>query len=136
MRLRLVRHLTTSEVLHNLEKRYGSLADLKNRLRKDPENFLYQMDLETWQQHLKHPPRVVEEKETIHLQDLQLWDLKLLQIIKKENPHSIGELSTLVGQDTESQVHRLAKEGLLKLVAGPEGTQKPVVAFNIIEIEI
>lgn len=92
--LRLVRHSEKGELIQNLEQRYRSRDELQKRLKNDPKNLLYQLDLEKWQQLVAHPDQVVVETETIRMKNLQLLDLKLLQIIKKETPHSILELST------------------------------------------
>lgn len=141
MRLKLVRRKRGSELIQFLEDRYGSLPELERRIKKDPENFLYQLDLEKWQYHLDNPKAVVEERETIIIRDpeIDLCDLKLLEVIKKQNPTSLVNLSSMLNQGLEElqpRVQRLAQEGLLKLIAGPEGDEIPLVDFNMIEIEI
>lgn len=140
MQLKLVRHTRGWEFIQNLEDRYGTREDLERLIKKDPENFLYHLDLEKWQYHLKNPHAVVEERETIFLRDpsLKLLDLKVLEVIRNEKPTSLDDLSSILEEDLETiqqQVHRLAQEGLLKMVAGPDQVQIPVVDFEKIEIE-
>lgn len=140
MQLKLVRHTRGWEYIQNLEDRYGTREDLERLIEKDPENFLYQLDLEKWRYYQEHPQAVVEERETIFLQDpsIGLWDLKVLEVIRKEKPTSLRDLSSILEEDPETiqhQVHRLAREGLLKLIAGPDQGKMPVVDFEKIEIE-
>ncbi len=141
MKLKLVRQLKGSEVIRNLNVKYGSVDNLKELIKKDPENFLYQHDLENWLLYQKHPHRVIEERETIFLNysEIRRSDLKLLEIIKKQNPSSISKLSAILNQDLEEvqpQVQRLAMDGLLKLVPGPQDDERPVVNFVKIEFEL
>lgn len=140
MQLKLVRHTRGWEYIQNLEDRYGTREDLERLIKKDPENFLYQLDLEKWSYYQEHPQAVVEERETIFLQDasIDLWDLKVLEVIRKEKPTSLRDLSSILEEDAETiqhQVHRLARDGLLKLEPGPDQGKIPVVDFVKIEIE-
>lgn len=140
MQLKLVRHTRGFEFIQNLEDRYGTREDLERLIKKDPENFLYQLDLEKWRHHQEHPLAVVEERETIFITDPQipLLDLKLLEVIRKEKPTSLRDLSSILEEDLETiqpRVHRLSREGLLKLEPGPDQMKIPVVDFNKIEIE-
>jgi len=141
MKLKLIRYTTRGELIKNLEDRYGSRDNLKTLIKKDPENFLYHLDWETWQHHQENPRALVEESETIFLRNQQigLHHLNLLKVIKKEKPNSIDNLSSILNQDPEEvkkQVQILAQEGLLKLVPGPDGDEIPLVDFKKIEIEI
>lgn len=140
MQLKLVRHTRGWEYVQNLEDRYGTREDLERLIKMDPENFLYHLDLEKWHNYQKHPQTVVEERETIFLTDPQihLLDLKLLEVIKKEKPTSLRDLSSILEEDLETiqhQVQRLSQEGLLKLEPGPDRGKIPVVDFEKIEIE-
>ncbi len=141
MILKLVREMTGREFVQKLEDKYGNLDKLDRLIEKEPENVLYPLDREDWFYHLKHPDATVKDKETIFLQDLKIGmeDLKMLDVIKKEHPPSIRNLSYILDKDLKTvqpRVHRLEKEGLLKLERGPKNAKRPVVNFNKIEIEI
>ncbi len=63
----------------------------------------------------------------------------MLDTIKNQHPTSIRNLSYTLEKDLKSvqpKVHRLAKEGLIKLEHGSKNAKRPVVNFNKIEIEI
>ncbi|EKQ54187.1 MAG: hypothetical protein B655_0989 [Methanobacterium sp. Maddingley MBC34] len=141
MILKLIREMTGKELVLKFKEKYGSVDTLKRLIKNDPENVLYPLDLEDWLYHLEHPEAMVPESETIFLQDLKIdmSDLKLLDVIKNKHPTSIRNLSYILEKDLKTiqpKVHKLAKEGLLKLEPGPKNAKKPVVNFNKIEIEI
>lgn len=95
MILKLVREMKGNEFVQQLKEKYGFLDNLKRLIKKDPENVLYPLDLEDWLYHLEHPQAKVTQSETIFLKDLKIdmSDLKLLDVIKKEHPTSIRNLS-------------------------------------------
>lgn len=140
MILKLVREMKGSEFVQKMEEKYGQTSNLERLIVKDPENLLYPMDLEDWLYHLDHPEAIFKESETIFLKDLKIdmSDLKLLDVIKKEHTRSIRNLAHILDRDIKSvqpRVKRLADEGLLKLEMDLNA-KKPVVNFNKIEIEI
>ncbi len=66
-------------------------------------------------------------------------DLELLDVIKKEHPKSIRNLSTIMNKDikvVQPKVSKLAESGLIKLEPGLKNAKRPVVDFNKIVIEI
>lgn len=66
-------------------------------------------------------------------------DLELLEVIKREQPKSIKNLSQIINQDIKTvkpKVQKLAEGGLLKFEPGPKNAKKPVVNYDKIEIEI
>jgi hypothetical protein len=141
MILKLVKEMNGQEFVQNLEKKYSSVDHLKRLIENDPENVLYPLDLEDWLYHLEHPQATVRETETIFLKDLRIdmSDLKLLDAIKNKHPKSIRNLSNILNKDIKTvqpKIHRLEKEGLLKLEPGPKNAKKPIVNFDKIEIEI
>lgn len=142
MILKLIKLRKGSEFIKELELNYGSLDKLKRLLQKDPENALYQLDLEDWEHYLENPDDVVETRDTIFLNNetnLLMSDLTLLDIIKKENPKSIRNLSHILNKDIKSvqpKVSRLAEEGFIKFEHGAKNAKKPIVNYDKIEIEI
>lgn len=117
------------------------MENLQRLIKKDPDNLLYPLDYDDWLYYLEHPDEVIETEDVIFLKDtdLKMSDLELLDIIKKEHPKSIRNLSHILNKDIKSvqpKVSKLAKTGLLKLEQGPKNAKKPVINFNRIEIEI
>lgn len=141
MILKLVREMKGNEFVQQLKEKYGSLDNLKRLIKKDPENVLYPLDLEDWLYHLEHP--------RLRLPNLKPSSLRTLKLIcrilnywtssKRSIPPPFVTFPILLEKDLKSvqpRVHRLAREGLLKLEPGPKNAKRPVVTFNKIEIEI
>lgn len=141
MILKLIKERKGSEFVKEMEETYRSIEYLNRLIQKHPQNVLYPLDLDDWMYYLEHPDDIIKTTDVIFLKDLDLKmsDLKLLDIIKKENPSSIRNLSNIVKKDIKTvqpKVKRLAEEGLVKFEHGPKNAKKPVVNFNKIEIEI
>lgn len=142
MILKLVKEMTGEEFIQLLEKEYRSLDKLKRLIERDPENALYQLDLDDWKYHLEHPDEIVKQSETLFLKDLkiELSDLELLDVIRKEHPNSIRALARAINKDyktVQPKIHKLAEGGLVKFEEGPKkNMKKPVVNYNKIEIEV
>ena len=142
MILKLVKEMTGEEFIQLLEKEYRSLDNLKRLIERDPENALYQLDLDDWKYHLEHPDEIVKQSETLFLKDLkiELSDLELLDVIRKEHPNSIRALAKAINKDyktVQPKIHKLAEGGLVKFEEGPKkNMKKPVVNYNKIEIEV
>lgn len=141
MMLKLKREMIGAEFVQQMEEKYESIDKLKRLIEKDPENPLYTLDLDDWIYHLEHPEAKIEQEDIIFIQDtdLKMSDLQLLDVIKKEHPKSIRNLSHIMNKDIKTiqpKVSKLAESGLLKFEHGPKNAKKPVVNFNKIEIEI
>ena len=142
MILKLVKEMTGEEFIQLLEKEYRSLDNLKRLIERDPENALYQLDLDDWKYHLEHPDEIVKQSQTLFVKDLkiELSDLELLDVIRKEHPNSIRALAKAINKDyktVQPKIHKLAKGGLVKFEEGPKkNMKKPVVNYNKIEIEV
>jgi hypothetical protein len=141
MILKLIKKRDGSEFIQELEEKYGSIGNLQRLINKDPNNLLYPLDYDDWLYYLEHPREEIETEDVIFLKDtdLKMSDLELLDVIKKEHPQSIRNLSNILNKDIKTvhpKVSKLAKSGLLKLEKGPKNAKKPVVNFNKIEIEI
>ena len=141
MILKLVRERKGSEFVKELTKKYRSIDDLNRLIKENPENVLYPLDLDDWLYYMAHPEDTIKTNDVIFLKDLDLKmsDLKLLDVIKKEKPNSIRNLSSIIKKDLKTvqpKVKRLENEGLLKFEHGPKNAKKPIVNFNKIEIEI
>jgi predicted transcriptional regulator len=142
MILKLVKEMTGEEFIRLLEKEYRSLDNLKRLIERDPENALYQLDLDDWKYHLEHPDEIVKQSQTLFVKDLkiELSDLELLDVIRKEHPNSIRALAKAINKDyktVQPKIHKLAEGGLVKFEEGPKkNMKKPVVNYNKIEIEV
>jgi predicted transcriptional regulator len=142
MILKLVKEMTGEEFIQLLEKEYRSLDNLKRLIERDPENALYQLDLDDWKYHLEHPDEIVKQSQTLFVKDLkiELSDLELLDVIRKEHPNSIRALAKAINKDyktVQPKIHKLAEGGLVKFEEGPKkNMKKPVVNYNKIEIEV
>lgn len=141
MMLKLIKKRSGSEFIQELKEKYDSIEDLQRLMKKHPGNLLYPLDYDDWLYYLEHPDEIIETEDVIFLKDtdLKMSDLELLDVIKKEHPKSIRNLSKILDKDIKTvqpKVNKLAKSGLLKLEQGPKNAKKPVVNFNKIEIEI
>jgi len=90
------------------------MENLQRLIKKDPDNLLYPLDYDDWLYYLEHPDEVIETEDVIFLKDtdLKMSDLELLDIIKKEHPKSIRNLSHILNKDIKSvqpKVSKLAK---------------------------
>lgn len=142
MILKLVKEMNGKEFTQKLEQKYRSMDNLKKLISNDPENALYQLDLEDWTYHLENPDEKITETETIFVKDIkiELSDFKMLDAIKKEQPNSIRALARILEKDYKSvqpKVHRLVDGGFVKFEPGPKKNMKrPVVNYDKIEIEV
>lgn len=141
MILKLMKKRSGSKFIEELKEKYESLENLQRLIKKDPENLLYPLDYDDWLYFLEHPDEIIETEDTIFLKrtDLKMSDLELLDVIKKEHPKSIRNLSTIMNKDikvVQPKVSKLAESGLIKLEPGLKNAKKPVVDFNKIVIEI
>lgn len=141
MILKLLKEMTGAEFTKSLQEKYGSMNDLKRLIKKDPENPLYNLDLEDWIYHLEHPESKIKQEEIIFLKDIgiEMKDLELIDTIKNKHPKSIRNLSQIIEKDIKTvypKVKRLEEGGFLKLENGPKNSKIPVVNYNKIEIEI
>lgn len=141
MILKLVKELKGSEFVQKMEEQYGSIDNLEKLIKKEPENYLYSLDYDDWLFHLEHPNAPIKQTEVLFVDKfkIDITDLELLDVIKKEHPKSIRNLSNIVNKDIKTiqpKIKKLAESGLLKLELGPKNAKKPVVNYDKIEIEI
>lgn len=141
MMLKLIKKRKGSEFIQELKEKYTSQDTLKRLMEKKPDNLLYPLDFDDWLYYLEHPDEVIETEDVVFLNktNLKMSDLELLDVIKKEQPKSIRNLSHILNKDfktVQPKVTKLAQSGFLKLEQGPRNAKKPVVNFNRIEIEI
>ena len=101
MMLKLIKRRNGSEFIQELKDKYGSMENLQRLIKKDPDNLLYPLDYDDWLYYLEHPDEVIETEDVIFLKDtdLKMSDLELLDIIKKEHPKSIRNLSHILNKD-------------------------------------
>ena len=129
------------EKIRELEKKYGSLKNLKRKYKNDNENILLYSDLEDWKYFLKHPEEELEEGKTVFIEDINInkRDFELIKTIKDNNPRSISELAKLTNKEVsfvQKKVSALKKEGLLDFKYGTKNRKIPIVNYDKIEIVI
>lgn len=141
MILKLMKIRSGSKFIEELKEKYESLENLQRLIKKDPKNVLYPLDYDDWLYFLEHPDEEIKTEETMFLKKsaLKMSDLELLEVIKREHPKSIRNLSMILDKDIKTvqpKVSKLAESGLIKLEPGLKNAKKPVVDFNRIVIEI
>mgnify|MGYP001230878537 CR=1 FL=1 len=141
MILKLVKEMKGSEFVQKMEEKYGSMDKLERLIKNDPENYLYTLDLDDWIFHLEHSDAPIKQTEVLFVDKfkIDISDLELLDVIKKEHPKSIRNLSNIVNKDIKTvqpKIRKLTESGLIKLEHGPKNAKKPVVNYDKIEIEI
>ena len=93
-------------------------------------NMMFFTDLGAWKYYLNHPDETIKWTTTLFTEDLVISDveMKLLSLIKHNNPKSIRELAKLMKKDISSvqpKIKNLEKEGLLKLKDGVKNSKIP-----------
>lgn len=141
MILKLVKEMKGSEFVQKMEEQYGSMDNLQRLMKKESENYLYSLDLDDWLFHLEHPDAPIKQTEVLFVDKfkIEISDLELLDIIKREHPKSIRNLSNIVNKDIKTvqpKIKKLAESGLVKFEPGPKNAKKPIVNYDKIEIEI
>jgi len=129
------------EKIRELEKKYGSLKNLKRKFKNDTENMLLYSDLEDWKYFIKHPEEELEDGKTVFIEDINISkrDFELIKTIKDNNPNSISELAKLMNKEVsfiQKKVNTLKKEGLLDFKQGSKNRKIPIVDYDKIEIAI
>lgn len=89
---------TGKEIIKDYERKYGSMNNLKEIIKSDPENMKTNFDLEEWEYYLKHPDEKVKDGKTIYrdYNSITMLELELMNFIKHENPKSINELAKMI----------------------------------------
>jgi predicted MarR family transcription regulator len=141
MKITLIKDMTGKELIREFEDTYGSMERLKRILNKDPENMKLYTDMDEWKYFLEHPDENVQKKHIKFTDDINLGklELKLLNMIKSENPKSIRDLALKAEKDpsnVQNKINHLAEEGLISFEKGLKNSKKPVLNYDIIEIAI
>ena len=129
------------EKIIELEKKYGSLKNLKRKFKNDNENMTLYSDLEDWKYFLKHPEEELEDGKTIFIEDINISkrDFELIKTIKDKNPRSLSELAKLTNKEVsfvQKKVNALKKEGLIDFEYGSKNRKIPIVNYDKMEIVI
>ena len=141
IKITLSRKLKGTKLIKDFEYEYGSLENLKKLLEKDPENVLFQLNIDDWEYYLNHPENSIKEEQIIFTEDfnLEMFDLILMDCIKQEKPKSLGELSEMVQKEVKEVCPRLEgleKVGFVMLDKGPGDVLIPLLRFETLTIEI
>jgi predicted HTH transcriptional regulator len=132
---------TGKEIIKDYERKYGSMNNLKEIIKSDPENMKTNFDLEEWEYYLKHPDEKVKDGKTIYrdYNSITMLELELMNFIKHENPKSINELAKMIKKDKSTisrKISNLEKEGFINLIEGTKNSRIPVLNYDKIEIFI
>lgn len=138
MIISLIKEQTGKEILKELENKYGSIENLKDKWNRT-NNVLFYNDLETWKYYLKHPDRPYKQTHSIVTNRLNLTDLdmNLLEIINEKKPQSIRELARLINKDVatvQPKINNLSEKGFVEFKEGSKNSKIPYLTFNKIEI--
>jgi len=141
MKITLIKDMTGKELIKEFEDIYGSMERLERIFKKDPENMKLYTDLDEWEYFIKHPAENVQKKHIKFTEDINLGklELKLLSMIKSENPKSIRELAIKAEKDpsnVQNKINHLAEEGLITFEKGLKNSKKPILNYDKIEIAI
>jgi DNA-binding transcriptional MerR regulator len=140
IKITLTKDMLGKDLIKEFENTYGSIKDLKEIFEKDPENMKLYTDLDEWEYFLKHPEENIQKKHVKFTEDVNLskLDLKLLSMIKSEDPESINDLADKLRKDKKNiknKMNHLAKEGLVYFEKRLND-EKPVLIYDKIEIAI
>ena len=128
------------EVIKEFKEKYKNIENLE-KLYKDTGNPLYLVDMDNWELFKDNPDETLESMEIRVPNKLVLTDLeiKMLDLIKKENPKSIRELARFLDKDIKivhPKIKNLEETGLLELKDGVKNSKIPVLNYDKIEIAI
>ena len=140
MIINLIKKQKGYEVIKEFHKKYGSFENLE-KLYKDTGSNLFLVDLENWKIFQENPDETLESMEIKIADKLILTEieLKILDLIKNENPKSIRELARFLDKDIKiihPKIKNLEKTGLLELKDGVKNSKIPVMNYDKIEITI
>jgi len=139
--IRMINKTDGKGIIKNYEKEYGSIENLKQIIKSNPENMKTTFDLEEWEYYIKHPDEEVKDGKTIYRDSssISMLEVELMNFIKHESPKSISELSKMIHKDittVQKKIHNLEKEGFVKLIDGAKNSKIPVLNYDKIEIAI
>jgi len=128
------------EIIKEFKDKYRTIENLE-KLYKDTGNNLFLVDLENWNLFKDNPDEPVESMEIKIVDKLILTDfeIKILDLIKNENPKSIRELARFLNKDIKivhPKIKNLEENGLLELKDGVKNSKIPVMNYDRIEIAI
>ncbi len=139
MKVTLIREITGEELIHDLERTYGSINKLETLYERNPENMKIYTDLDNWKYYSNNLEEVIQECKTTITEKLSLGkvEMELLNLIKTQKPQSIRELARMIHKDIKTvhvKVKKLEKEGLIEFKKGPKNKKIPVMNYDKIEI--
>lgn len=137
MEVTFVNKRTGRDFIKELEIIYGSMDNLKELIKKDPEHPLYTLDLKDWMHLMDNPKDLVETNELILIDDFE-FELPEIHIIEEKNPLIALNFTDVDKNDLlETQLAFQIKSGeaMVKFEKG-SNTAKPVVSFKNIELQI
>ncbi|MGL6298851.1 MAG: hypothetical protein ACRC1M_06780, partial [Methanobacteriaceae archaeon] len=59
--MRMIKKTNGNAIIEDYIKTYGSIENLKNIIKRDPENVKTNYDLEEWEYYIKNPDEEVED---------------------------------------------------------------------------
>ena len=141
IKIKLIKEISGIDLVHKMEKNYGSLKGLEMIYNLHKENTKLLNDLNEWKYYLANPHEKIIQTKVYCTEDLNLdkIELELLNFIKNHEPRSINDLSNIASKDIGSvlrKVKKLEEEGLISFEKGLKNSKKPVLNHDKIEIAI
>ncbi|MCL2114962.1 MAG: winged helix DNA-binding protein [Methanobrevibacter sp.] len=142
IKIRLLRTISGKDLVHEFEKKYDTLENLKIMFQEDNENMELQMYIEDWEYFLNHPDEITEQEKILYSEKPHFTeiDLVLLSHIKNYKVKSITDLAKYFNKDVstiQKSVKKLKERGLIELEEGKANNmKKPVFNYDKIEITI
>ena len=141
IKITLIKDMTGKDLINEFEEIYGSIERLRRIFKKDPENMKLYTDLDEWEYFLENPNENVQKKHVKFTEDVNLGklELKLLSMIKSEEPKSIRDLALKSKNDpsnVQNKINHLAEQGLISFKKGLKNSKIPILNYDKIEIAI
>jgi DNA-binding MarR family transcriptional regulator len=140
MIITLIKTQKGHEVIKEFTEKYKNMENLE-KLYKDTGNPLFLVDLENWDFLKDNLDETLDSMEIKIADKLVLTEieLKILDLIKNENPKSIRELARFMDKDIKlvhPKIKVLEETGLLELKDGIKNSKVPYLNYDKIEIAI
>jgi predicted transcriptional regulator len=140
MIISLIKEETSQEYDNKMINKYGSIENLEKILNETKRTILH-VDLENWKYLKENPKKTIKLEKIVITENLNIGEneVKLLNIIKNDNPKSVRELAIKLNKDpanTTYKINQLANEGLISFKKGLKNSKIPVMNYDKIEIAI
>ncbi|KZX11800.1 hypothetical protein [Methanobrevibacter filiformis] len=104
IKIKLIRTISGKDFVHEFEKRYETLENLKKMFQEDNENMELEMYIEDWEYFLDHSDEITEQEKILYSEKPHFTeiDLELLSHIKNYKVKSIADLAKHFNKDVNT----------------------------------